>query len=189
MHLTPDQIDRQPFRMRRRGYDILQVRNFLREIAREMRERQHVREQLAREGDPDEVASDRALGIVREAEERAARIVADAEAAVDRGDVDRARRHADEIVAEAEAEAARIIEQAEQAARHRSDQVLSETQRRLDGLLQQEREILARIADAEARVGERTEVIDEPAAPAAEDAGPDSSSLAEFMKSALREEL
>ena len=42
--------------MRRRGYDIVQVRNFLREIAAEMRSRQEVRERLAENGGDSAVA-------------------------------------------------------------------------------------------------------------------------------------
>jgi len=189
MHLTPEQIDRQPFRMRRRGYDIMQVRNFLREIAQEMRERQLVREKLVRDGDPDAVGADRAQALVREAEQRAEQIVSQAEASVDVGDVPRARKHADEIVSAAEAEAERIVERAEQAARQRSDDVLAETQRRLDELLAEEREVLARIESLSDEVPDSDVDVIELPQPAAENAPVASSSLAEFMKSALRDEV
>ena len=74
MHLTPEQIDRQPFRMTRRGYDIVEVRDFLREVATEMRERRDVRSRLVSNGETEGDA--RAKSIVADAESKAAAIQA-----------------------------------------------------------------------------------------------------------------
>ena len=87
MHLTPEQIERQPFKMGRRGYDIQQVRDFLREIAAEMRARQEVRERLAETGEESAVAEDRAHSIIAEAQATADQIVADAQANAQKGEI------------------------------------------------------------------------------------------------------
>lgn len=169
MHLTPEQIDRHPFRMARRGYDIVQVRDFLREIATEMRERQQVRERLA---------------------------AAESETQVEDGEiVSRAQARAAEIIAEAERSAEELVEEAEVRARERSDVVLSEAQSRLDDLLAEEQKTKARLdaarpsgisamvgrsaTDADALVDVRDRGAGGPA--------PDTA-LAEFMKSTLRDE-
>lgn len=191
MHLTPEQIDRQPFRMTRRGYDIVQVRNFLREISSEMRARQEVRERLAATGEQGAVVEDEAHGILTAAREEAAGIIAAAEAKA--GSVD-ALDHADEkalqIVADAEAKAALLTEQAEQRARERSDAVLAAAQARLDQLLEEERAVNARVEMARSAISEP--VPEEPAADSrdvvAMDVAPDTS-LADFMKSTLRHEV
>lgn len=191
MHLTPEQIDRQPFRMTRRGYDIVQVRNFLREISSEMRARQEVRERLAATGEQDAVVEDEAHGILTAAREEAAAIIAAAEAKA--GSVD-ALQNADEravkIIAEAEAEAAVLTEQAEERARERSDAVLSAAQARLDQLLEEERVVNARVEMARSAIAEpapEVPVTDSRDVVAIEMA-PDTS-LADFMKSTLRHEV
>lgn len=156
--------------MARRGYDIVQVRDFLREIATEMRERQQVREAMAG---------------------------ADGESQDDDGEVSaRAQERAAEIIAEAERSAETLIEDAELRARERSDLVISEAQVRLDELLAQEREVRARLdsarpTGASAMLGSSSTAAD--AVADARDRGasatvPDTA-LAEFMKSTLRDEV
>ncbi|NNC81806.1 MAG: DivIVA domain-containing protein [Acidimicrobiales bacterium] len=147
VHLTPEQIDRQPFRMRKRGYDIMQVRNFLREIAQEMRSRQRVRDELAADGNPEAVAAVRATELIAEAEERAAEIVDAAHHRVEL--VGSAEEQAAQIVDNAVKEAARRLDDAEDNARARGDEVMSETQTRLDALLAQEREVHQRLHELE----------------------------------------
>lgn len=189
VHLTPEQIDRQPFRMTKRGYDIVEVRNFLREIAAEMRARQQVREQLAEGGDVDAVLEDRAHSVITDAESRAQDILEDAAARA--GSVDAlltAENRAAEIVRSAEGVAAQIIEDAESAARERSGEVLSSTQARLDRLLAEERELHARVETLH-------EEVDGPAllTPVADarDVHPvettSDSALADLLKSTLRD--
>ena len=141
MYLTPDQIDRQPFRMRKRGYDISQVREFRRQSAQQMREHNE---------DPPAVT-------------------------------------APSVLARARAEATEIIEQAERSARRRSDEVLRETQARLDELLAEERLVHERIATA-THEADDAEVIELPPLIQPEQAR-GSRSLAEFMKSAVRDEV
>lgn len=169
MHLTPEQIDRHPFRMARRGYDIVQVRDFLREIATEMRERQQVRERLA---------------------------AAESQTQVDDGEiVARAEARAAEILADAERAAEELVEGAEVRARERSDVVLSEAQTRLDGLLAEEQNVKARLDTARPSsvstlVGRSS--VDADALVDVRDRGagggaPDTA-LADFMKSTLRDE-
>ncbi len=208
MHLTPEQIDRQPFRMIRRGYDIVEVRDFLREIATEMRERQHLRERLAETGDQESVVEARAHSIISDAESEAAEIVSRAQDRAGSADaLANADERADEILANAQARADALIEEAEARARERSGVVLSEAQTRLDTLLAEEREVRARLVEVEpptrvgapaqiavaaggvtpAVVGEPDPLIDvrdRAAAHATTD-----SSLADFMKSTLRHEI
>ncbi len=156
MHLTPEQIDRQPFRMRKRGYDIMQVRNFLREISDEMRARQRVRDQLGTQDDPVAIATTQADEIVAAAEVRAEEIVAEAHERADGTNLDEARAEAKQlreqarldavsIRAEAQESAEQLAAEAEDNARRRSYEVLQETQTRLDGLLAQEREVHRRL--------------------------------------------
>lgn len=191
MHLTPEQIDRQPFRMTRRGYDIVQVRNFLREIAGEMRARQEVRERLAENGEETAVVEHDAHQILDDARERAAQLVSEAESKVDAADdLNDAETRATAIVAAAEAEAASLIDAAEASARERSDTVLSAAQARLDQLLEEERSVHERVDAARAELGAPA---DAPALVDARDVvavdlAPDSS-LADFMKSTLRDEV
>lgn len=189
MHLTPEQIDRQPFRMTKRGYDIVEVRNFLREIAAEMRARQQVREELADRGDVDAVLEDRAHSVITEAESRAQEILEDATARA--GSVDAlltAENRAAEIVRSAEGVAAQIIEDAETAARERSGEVLSSTQARLDRLLAEERELHARVealheeVDGPALLTSVSDARDTRRVEAVPD-----SALADLLKSTLRE--
>ena len=191
MHLTPEQIDRQPFRMTRRGYDIVQVRNFLREIASEMRARQEVRERLAADGEGNAVVEDEAHSILAAAREQAAQIIKDAEAKAGSADaLNTADERAAQVLADAEAEAALFEERAEQNARERSDAVLSAAQARLDQLLEEERVVHARVEAA------RNEVHEPDPEPVPTDARdvvaiemvPDTS-LADFMKSTLRHEV
>ncbi len=169
MHLTPEQIDRHPFRMARRGYDIVQVRDFLREIATEMRERQQVRERLAE---------------------------AEGDAQVDNGEiVARAQERADQILAKAERDAEALIEDAEVRARERSDIVLSEAQSRLDDLLEQQRAATERLSPSAspgvaAMIGGSSPDADsliDARDRGASGHGPDTE-LADFMKSTLRDE-
>ena len=191
MHLTPEQIDRQPFRMRRRGYDIVQVRNFLREIAAEMRSRQEVRERLAEDGGDSAVAEDRAHSIITDAQATADEIIAQAEAMA--GSVDAlltAEARAAEVVGSAEGLSAQLIEEAEAAARSRSDAVLAATQARLDQLLEEERALDAKLREM------RREVDGPEQHTAATDARDviqvdrvSDSSFAEFVKSTLRDEV
>lgn len=191
MHLTPEQIDRQPFRMKRRGYDIVQVRNFLREIATEMRARQEVREQLAAQGNERDVAEDRAHTIISEAHAKADEIIAEAEAAAGSlDDLRSAERRAQEIVGAADGIATQMIEEAELAARARSDAVLSATQARLDQLLQEERDLHARVQAMHLELDGPD--VDHPTHDARDVVRVDNasdSSLADFMKSTLRHEV
>lgn len=190
MHLTPEQIDRQPFRMTRRGYDIVQVRNFLREIADEMRARQEVRERLAADGEDNAVAEDQAHQIIEDARREAASIVAAAETRAGSADaLTNADAEAKQIVAAAEAEASELVDGAEDAARQRSDGVIAAAQARLDQLLEQERELSAKV-DAH-----RLELAPPAPKPMMSDSrdvitiemAPDNS-LADFMKATLRHE-
>ena len=64
MDLSPEHLDRHPFRIRKRGYDIMQVRKLLREIGEELRARQRVREGLAEEDDPRLAAERESIEIV-----------------------------------------------------------------------------------------------------------------------------
>lgn len=191
MHLTPEQIDRQPFRMTRRGYDIVQVRNFLREIADEMRARQEVRERLAANGEDVAVAEDEAHQLLEEARQQAAQIIADAEQRA--GSVEAltlADGRASTVLAEAQTEADALVEQAEARAIERSDEVISAAQARLDQLLEAEQQVSKRVAAA------RAELEPKPVEPILSDSRdvvtiemvPDTS-LADFMKSTLRHEV
>ena len=205
MHLTPEQIDRQPFRMTRRGYDIVQVRDFLREIASEMRERQRVRDRLIETGHDEAAAEAETHTIINNT--RGA--TSNAEIATDgRNDstdvIARSERRAEEIIAEAEAEAQQLLEQSEERARERSGVVIGEAQARLDQLLAQERELRSRLETQRASAGVAAVGVarTRPAlgmAKAAVDpttdsrdrtevAGPDTS-LADFMKATLRHEV
>ena len=176
MHLTPEQIDRQPFKMSRRGgYDIVQVRDFLREIAAEMRERQQVRERLAKNGDDEAKAEEQAKASIRDAKAQADAAIrtaeAQAETAIREADekaeasIREAEARAAEIIADAEqtagsaaadakaqrvlaaaeSEAEALVDGAETRARARSASVLAEAQVRLDELLAQERELRRKI--------------------------------------------
>jgi DivIVA domain-containing protein len=206
MHLTPEQIDRQPFRMRKRGYDIMQVRNFLREIADEMRARQRVRDELGTEDDPVAIATTQADEIIAAAEVRAEEIVAAAQVKVSGTDLDAAREEAEQLRDEARKEAAAIrteaqdsaeqlSAEAEENARRRSDEVLRDTQTRLDGLLAQEREVHRRLRvtldDLQGTIGDPAaeDSLDEVAAEAEPVVVAADGSLAEFMKAALRNEV
>ncbi len=191
MHLTPEQIDRQPFRMTRRGYDIVQVRNFLREIADEMRARQEVRERLAESGEDTAVAEHQAHQILEEARQEAAAILANAETQAGSAEaLALADGRAAEVIAEANAQAEQLAEEAETRARERSDAVISAAQARLDQLLEAEREVSERVEKA------RAELEPKPAEPILSDSRdvvtiemvPDTS-LADFMKSTLRHEV
>lgn len=191
MHLTPEQIDRQPFRMTRRGYDIVQVRNFLREIADEMRARQEVRERLASEGEDTSVVEDEAYQILERAREDASKILAAAETRAGSAEaLALANGRAAEVISEAESQAELLVEEAEQRARERSDSVLSAAQARLDQLLEAEREVSERVE------AKRAELEPKPIEPIMSDSRdvitiemvPDTS-LADFMKSTLRHEV
>ena len=189
MHLTPEQIDRQPFRMAKRGYDIVEVRNFLREIASEMRARQEVRENLAESGDVDAVLEDRAHTVLTDAQAQAEEILAEAEAKA--GSVEAmmsAETRAAEILRSAEGVAAQLIEDAESSARARSGEVLSSTQARLDQLLEEERALHARVEALRLEVEGPTSV--EPVSDARDlvsvEAQSDSA-LADLLKSTLRD--
>ncbi len=206
MHLTPEQIDRQPFKMSRRaGYDIVQVRDFLREIAAEMRERQLVREHLAQTGDGDAVGEATAKRVIADAEARAAAIIAEAEASAaetaamsaETAAITNADKKAAEIVAAAEREAESMIDIAETRAEARSAAVLAEAQVRLDQLLVKERDLRRRIdkqPDADgiaiqgvdrSRNGVRTSVDARDRTPVAES----EYAFANFMKTTLRDEV
>ena len=191
MHLTPEQIDRQPFRMTRRGYDIVQVRNFLREIADEMRARQEVRERLAADGEVASVVEDQAHRILEDARQNAASIVAAAELQAGSADaLTNAETSAREIIAEAEAEASELVEGAEDAARQRSDGVLAAAQARLDQLLEEEREVSAKVAAARAELEPPTPqpIMSDSRDVITIEMAPDNS-LADFMKATLRHEV
>ena len=204
MHLTPEQIDRQPFKMSRRGgYDIVQVRDFLREIAAEMRERQQVRERLAKNGNGDAAVEAQAKAAIEAAEARAAEIIADAEltagsaAALAAADAKAdsmlaaADVKADRMLAAAQTEADAMVDSAETRAQARSASVLAEAQVRLDELLAQERDLRRKIErqTSAGSVIPQTEGTSPIAtardhAPVAEQ----DLALAEFMKSAVRAE-
>ncbi len=202
MHLTPEQIDRQPFRMTRRGYDIVQVRDFLREVATEMRERQHVRDRLAEADDGEAAAEEKANAIISSAQGTAAGIMAEAEERAGSAEaLERGRQRAAEIVAEAEAEAEALADGAEERARQRSGVVIAEAQSRLDGLLAEEKQVRERIesqrvaaapiASASALGFDSSSRQSDPLADSrdrGETAKPDTS-LADFMKSTLRQEV
>lgn len=176
--------------MTRRGYDIVEVRNFLREIASETRARQEVRERLAESGGDTAVAEDRAHSIIAEAQAAADQILADAEAKA--GSVDAlmaAESRALEIVGSAEGVAAQLIEDAEAAARTRSGEVLAVTQARLDQLLEEERELNGRVDVLRAEIdgpevltesNDARDLITVPSLP--------NSSIAELLKTTLRDE-
>jgi DivIVA domain-containing protein len=191
MHLTPEQIDRQPFRMRRRGYDIVQVRDFLREISAEMRSRQEVRERLAENGGDSAIAEDRAHSIIHEAQAKADAIIAEAEAAA--GSVDAlltAEARAVEVVGSAEGLSAQMIEEAEATARSRSDAVLAATQARLDQLLQEERTLDAKLHEMRREIdGPEQHTVSTDARDVVEVDRVQDSSFAEFVKSTLRDEV
>ncbi len=199
VHLTPEQIDRQPFRMRRRGYDIVQVRGFLREIAEEMRDRQQVRDDLARDGDPRVLAEREAKAIIEDAHKQAEQIVstdapdADAAARVDAESiVADAQGEADVIVAEARTEAEQIVTAGEEQARARADAVLGDAQTRLDALLDEERALQDRVRALRSEVSLLDpETVGTAIAGPADD-GPTivlDDSLASFMKDKLRVEV
>ena len=192
MHLTPEQIDRQPFRMTKRGYDIVQVRNFLREIADEMRERQGVREQLAADGEADAVVEEKVHHLIEDARREADEIVAAATArAGSMQAADDADQQARSIVENAETEASTLVEDAERRAVERSDEVLSEAQTRLDQLLEQERELTERIESMRSEIEPRRplpELSDSRDVLSIVEIEPDTS-FADFMKSTLRHEL
>lgn len=137
MHLTPEQIERHPFRMRKRGYDISQVRELLRDIAAQMREN----------------ADD------------------------ERG-----------VLTAARAEAESIIEAAEAEARRRSDEVLRQTQARLDELLDEERLVRERMLAADTTPVVPVAATEHPTRPH-DVADEPNKSLADFMKSAVRDDV
>lgn len=211
MHLTPEQIDRQPFRMTRRGYDIVQVRDFLREVASEMRERKHVRDRLADDGDGETAAVEKAKTIIKDAQGSAARIIADAEAeAVAAGAEERAgsaealeqsQQRAAQIVADAEAEAEAVAAGAEERARQRTKVVVGEAQARLDRLLAEEKEVRDRLENQRTEAAPIASAASIDLATRSDDAEsfvdsrdrgssaqPDTS-LADFMKATLRQEV
>lgn len=205
MDLSPEHLDRHPFRIRRRGYDIMQVRKLLREIGEEMRARQRVRDELPEETDPVARAEHEAATILARAETRADEILAEARLRSRSPGV--AAPEPDEIVADARTEATRIIDEAEVVARDRSASVIAEAQLRLDGLIDKERDVAARLrvtelrlrelSDEEITAGGRDLVAQGRSAPgdAAEiielnaSDGTDRDSLATFMKHAVRGEI
>ncbi|MGI9605190.1 MAG: DivIVA domain-containing protein [Acidimicrobiales bacterium] len=187
MHLTPEQIDRQPFRMRRRGYDMVQVRNFLRDIAEEMRARQDVRDRLVTAGNHTALADNEALAILDDARARADEMLSTARAAVIDGDLEGAKEQARLILQNAETEASQLVDSAEQTARERSTAVLAETQQRLDQLLAEERELRDRLTS-----DVPVEAPEEPPPDSyhrEKDPTPTGASFADAMKSAVRSEL
>lgn len=152
MDLSPEHLDRHPFRIRKRGYDIMQVRKLLREIGEEMRTRQRVREGLHDEADPLERAERESQEIVARAEARADEILADARMHSQGPGV--AGLSPEELIARARAEAEHIIDEAEESARDRSGAVIAEAQIRLDRLIDRERDVAARLRVTEQRVRE-----------------------------------
>lgn len=205
MDLSPEHLDRHPFRIRRRGYDIMQVRKLLREIGEELRARQSLRDQLGEDADPRALAEREAAEIVARAEARADRILADASGTPPPVDLE-----AETLLEDARAQAARIVEDAEAAARERSRVVLADAQVRLDRLIDRERDLTAKLRVTEQRLRElsggeitaggrdlggmeshRAEVIELTPASRSElerESAVDDS-FAEFMKSTLRQEL
>ncbi len=181
--------------MRKRGYDVVQVRNFLREIANEMRARQEVRARLASDGDPESVVGERARQIVERAEAEAQRIIAEARTAAS-AQVSEGHDEADRIVEEARAAADEIADSAESSARERSAAVLAETQSRLDQLLAEERDVRRALSTLSPDVTDDatdTEITDGvDLVPERDVVDPESGideSLADFMKATLRNEL
>lgn len=191
MHLTPEQIDRQPFRMTRRGYDIVQVRNFLREIADEMRERQAVREKLASDGEVDAVVEDKAYQLIEDARREADEILTSAKAKAGSVDaLESADGEAKQLVADAQAEADALVDGAEVRARERSDEVISAAQARLDQMLEEERQLTKRVEAMRIELEPPTPkpVLSDSRDVVSIEMAPDNS-LAEFMKSTLRHEI
>ena len=190
MHLTPEQIDRQPFRMTRRGYDIVEVRDFLREVATEMRERRDVRSRLVNAETADQERTD---SKVADAERNAETILAEAQAEAERriGSAETMLERADErsqkIREEARAEADALLEDAEERAQERSEVVLAEAQERLDVLLIEERELREKI-DSQSAV-EASMLVGAAAASSSGAPTPPTSTLADLMKSTLRQEV
>jgi len=141
--LSPESLDRHPFRIRKRGYDIMQVRKLLREIGDEMRARQRVREALGEESDPRARAEQEAEEILTRAEVRADELVTEARSSS--FGLAMAGSLPEEILAEAREEARRIVDEAEATALERSSAVLAEAQLRLDRLIDRERDVAARL--------------------------------------------
>lgn len=202
MDLSPEHLDRHPFRIRKRGYDIMQVRKLLREIGEELRARQRVRDDLAVDASPRATAEREAEEILARAERRADAIVTEAQnpAAGPGGS------GSEEILAEAREEAARIVEQAEATARERSAVVLAEAQLKLDRLIDRERDVAARLRLSEQRLRELSagEIVaggrdlrratSSPSAASDvveldESGRPSDDSFADFVKAAVREEI
>ncbi|NNK91322.1 MAG: hypothetical protein HKO87_02715 [Acidimicrobiia bacterium] len=152
MDLNPESLDRHPFRIRKRGYDIMQVRKLLREVGEEMRARQRARDGLAADSDPRARAEREAEEVLARAEARADEIVIQSRQRSSRTAL--AGSLPEQIVEDARIEAARLIDEAEATARERSTAVLAEAQIRLDRLIDRERDVVARLRLAEQRLRE-----------------------------------
>lgn len=107
---------------------------------------------------------------------------------------DAAQAKAAEIIAGAEVLAAALVEDAELRARERADEVLTQYQARLDVLLEEERAVRERLAELGESRAPRADVsgeeglVDDRDALNGIDVRPDSS-LAEFMKTTVRDEV
>lgn len=205
MDLSPESLDRHPFRIRKRGYDIMQVRKLLHEIGEELRARHRVSEDLADDSDPRATAEHEAREILARAERRAEAIVADAQNRASGSAIPGSR--VEEMLAEAQQEAARIVDEAEVTARERSATVLAEAQLKLDRLIDRERDVAARLRLSEQRLRELSggEIVaggrDLRSASQPSDATDDvidldepgrrrgDDSFADFVKAAVREEI
>ena len=196
MDLTPEQIDRQPFRLVRKGYDIVHVRDFLREVATEMRRRQVDHDQLVEAGRGLDDAEQRAESTIQDAEARAAEILVKANAQASTDSIEAMRSgeaRAEEIIAEAEAKAELMAEEGEARARERSEFVISEAQVRLDSLLAQEVDVRMRLEKQGQAPGAQSSESGEPDNLAdARDRGRGAvpeTDLVDLMKTTLRDEV
>lgn len=187
MHLTPEQIERQPFRMQKRGYDLVDVRDFLREIAVEFRAREAAEGSMSATG-ATYVDGSTPSGEAADVLADAARIrsAAESDAASTHQD---AREQAELVLAEAEAARYEIIaearEEAEAEAKERSMLVLAASQARLDQLLEQERYLREQVSALEAPAPTANEVGDKVVI----DLRETDTSLADFVKTRVREEM
>lgn len=109
--------------------------------------------------------------------------------------LDAARFEAADIVAAARVEAAALLEDAEGRARERADAVIAQYQERLDALLDEERSVRARLdelgespSSAGVAGSDDSDLVDDRDLVNGIDVSPDSS-LADFMKETLRDEM
>lgn len=150
VRITPEQIRRRSFAKVRRGFDPDQVRDYMHEVADEMKRLEEgVREAqseadaanrgLAARSDAYEVLSSRMAEVLRSADQHAEQARREAEEEAERI-LSEARQEADRLTGEARATAdanRRAREQALQEARKEADRALAELASRRDTLLEQ----------------------------------------------------